>query len=305
MGKIRTRAWTKQNDHENGGVHSQHTKNMTGPGPEQQQQHIAESAAQKWKDPPHSSQPYQDTYMQVFSFRRGFPFQMSLFKQPKFFPFVFHTFRRKKENKSLWSGTRPCSWWWHGRSRTECDSFSRQPITRAKGIEAYRLLNRWGIFTSSIQIDYSISFFYSKRFNKCCTRHIIFIPFPFFLSWLKLIRRGNFGWGDFRNPAHPFSLTARRHNRIDERENVLQDKIGLPVWTGVIDNDVLLLNLTQLFFKNKNLQENVDRFHIEKRKIPSRFCHPIRSDPIIFDRWSLCAIKTNILKSLREWEIRF
>jgi hypothetical protein len=94
-------------------------------------------------------------------------------------------------------------------------------------------------------------------------------------------------------------LTARRHNRIDERENVLQDKIGLPVWTGVIDNDVLLLNLTQLFFKNKNLQENVDRFHIEKRKIPSRFCHPIRSDPIIFDRWSLCAIKTNILKSQR------
>ncbi len=122
-------------------VQPTHKKNMSGPGLEQQQQqHIAESAAQKWKDPPHTSQPYQDIYTCKFFryvFTRGFPFQMSLFKQPTFFSFCFsHFFRRKKENKSLWSGTRPCSWWWHGRSRTECDSFSRQPNTsqRNRGV---------------------------------------------------------------------------------------------------------------------------------------------------------------------------
>jgi hypothetical protein len=109
----------------------------------------------------------------------------------------------------LWSGTRPCSWWWHGRSRTECDSFSRQPITRAKGIEAYRLLNRWGIFTSSIQIDYSISFFYSKRFNKCCTRHIIFYPVSFFSFLTETDKTGEFWMRRFQKPRPSLFLDGQ------------------------------------------------------------------------------------------------
>jgi hypothetical protein len=134
---------------------------------------------------------------------------MSLFKQPTFFSFCFsHFLEERRKTKVCGPGL--------GRAADDDTAAAAPSVThfhdsptRAKGIEAYRLLGE-GFSRAQSKSILPFLFLFKTLKKICCTRHIIFYPLSLFSFLTETDKTGEFS-GDFRNPARPFSLTARRH----------------------------------------------------------------------------------------------
>lgn len=205
--------------------------------------HCGISRPEMKRSPPPSTHPSHTRIYTCKFFRyvftRGFPFQMSLFKQPKFFPFVFHTFLEEgKKTKVCGPGL--------GRAADDDTAAAAPSVThfhdsptRAKGIEAYRLL---GEGFSRAQSESILPFLFLFKTLKIMLHSSHYLcPVSLFSFLTETDKTGEFRMRRFQKPRPSLFLDGQ----ASHRENV-QDKIGLPVWTGAIDNDVLLLNLIQL-----------------------------------------------------------